>query len=171
MITRHSILLIALVSIGLPVSAGAAPCEEHAAAATVAAAPAAKKAEKFGAPVPAGEAVSMAKLTGSPDAFQGKTVVVEGMVRSACTKKGCWMELASADGKGPGARVKFKDYGFFVPKDSAGAKARLEGVVAVKTVAKKEVDHLEAEGATFAKAADGTAREIQIVANGVELVR
>ena len=41
----------------------------------------------------------------------------------------------------------------------------------MKTLARKEVDHLEAEGASFAKAADGTAREIRIVATGVELTR
>ena len=51
-------------------------------------------------------------------------------MRKACEKKGCWMELA-ADAKGPGVRVTFKDYGFFVPLDSAGRTAKVEGVVKV----------------------------------------
>jgi hypothetical protein len=67
-------------------------------------------------------------------------------------------------------RVTFKDYGFFVPIDSAGAEARVQGVVAVETVAARYVKHLEEEGARFAsKADDGTAREVRLVANGVEL--
>ena len=123
------------------------------------------------APLGTGETLPLAKVLAAPDEYAGKPVRVEGVVRSACTKKGCWMELASADAEGPGCRVTFKDYGFFVPLDSAGANARLEGLVQVKTLAKREVDHLEAEGAKFAKAEDGTAKEIRIVATGVELRR
>jgi len=131
----------------------------------------AKKIERFGAPLPAGETLPLAAILADPDAFAGKEVRVEGLVKRACTKKGCWMELAAAEGEGPGCRVTFKDYGFFVPKDSAGAKATLAGTVQVKTLAPKEVAHLEAEGAKLARAEDGTAREIRIVATGVELSR
>jgi hypothetical protein len=68
--------------------------------------------------------------------------------------------------------VTFKDYGFFVPLDSSGARARVQGIVEVKTVAPGEVQHLEAEGARFAgKQTDGSARELRIVATGVELTR
>ena len=69
----------------------------------------------------------------SPDKFADKTVLVEGNVRQACTRKGCWMELSEGPGAAaPGCRVTFKDYGFFVPTDSAGAKATVEGSVKVK---------------------------------------
>ncbi len=115
----------------------------------------------------------MAKVLRDPEKFAESTVVVEGTVRSACSVKGCWMELAEGVEKNrQGARVTFKDYGFFVPKDSAGAKARVEGVVGVKTVSAGDVDHLEKEGAVFAhKYQGGTAREVRIVATGVELTR
>ena len=80
--------------------------------------------------------------------------------------KGCWMQLE------PGVRVTFKDYGFFVPLDSAGSTARVEGTVQVRVVPGPEVQHLESEGAKFAsKEPDGTAREIRMVATGVELWR
>jgi len=159
--TRSVTLLLSLTMLALPSLAPAenAPTETP------------RKAESFGAPLAAGEALPLAKVLEAPDQYAGKTVRVEGKVRSACTKKGCWMELAAPDGTGPGCRVTFKDYGFFVPRDSAGASARLEGTVQVKTLASREVDHLEAEGAKFAKAADGTAKEIRIVATGVELRR
>lgn len=131
------------------------------------------KTEKFGGAVRAGAAVPVTTVLADPDKFADGAVVVEGTVRQACSVKGCWMELAEGSEKGTqGARVTFKDYGFFVPKDSAGAKARVEGVVAVKTVSARDVAHLEAEGATFAhKYQGGTAREVRIVATGVELNR
>jgi hypothetical protein len=117
--------------------------------------------------------VALQAVLESPDAFANRTVLVDGTVRKTCTAKGCWMELAPAGvDKAQGCRVTFKDYGFFVPTDSAGATARVEGVVSVSTVAKDEVTHLESEGASFAKKfPDGSAREVRIVASGVELTR
>ena len=66
--------------------------------------------------------------------------------------------------------MTFKDYGFFVPKNSAGAQTRVEGTVEVRTLEKQHVAHYESEGASFAaKAPDGTAREVRLVATGVEM--
>jgi hypothetical protein len=79
------------------------------------------------------------------------------------------MELAPEQ-SGPGCRVTFRDYGFFVPTDSAGAQARLAAVVKLETLEPNQVRHHEREGATFAnKNADGSADEIRLVASGVEL--
>ena len=83
------------------------------------------------------------------------------------------MELAEKlDPALPGCRVTFKDYGFFVPLDSAGSSAKVQGTVQVQSVTPGEVQHLESEGAKFAsKQADGSAREVRLVATGVELYR
>jgi hypothetical protein len=109
----------------------------------------------------------------SPDKFADQNVLVEGEVRRACTRKGCWMELSEAqDPAAPGCRVTFKDYGFFVPTDSAGSKARVEAKVESRAVKPELVAHLESEGAKFAdKAPDGSAHEVRLVATGVELWR
>jgi hypothetical protein len=123
-----------------------------------------------GESVPAGAAIPVATVIARPDDYTGNPVLVEGRVRAACKKRGCWMELGAKDG-GPACRVRFKDYGFFVPTDSAGADARLSGEVVVKTIAKDDVAHYESEGAKFDKAADGSARVVEITATGVELVR
>src|SRR6476619_3357413 len=106
---------------------------------------------KHGAPIASKTPpVAIAEVLQKPAQFEGKTTVVEGKVRAACTRKGCWMELAQGpDKKLQGCRVTFKDYGFFVPTDSAGATARVEGQVAVRTVEAGEVAHLESEGAVF----------------------
>lgn len=131
--------------------------------------------ERFGEPLRSGDAVAVEALLEQPDHYASSTntVIVEGTVRRACSVKGCWMELAGGMDKAlPGCRVTFKDYGFFVPLDSAGARARAEGVVHAKIVSQGEVRHMEAEGATFGhKLDDGSAREVRLVATGVELTR
>ena len=124
---------------------------------------------KRGAPIAAGaKAVPLAKVLEAPEEYSKAPVVVDGVISQACTRKGCWMELVPAAGKS-GVRVTFKDYGFFVPLDSKGMIARAEGVTTVKTLSKKEADHLAEEGAKLTRNADGTAREVSFVANGVEL--
>ena len=108
-----------------------------------------------------------------PQEYIGKTGLISGYVRQACSKKGCWMEIsASSDPKAKSCRVKFKDYGFFVPLDAGGTTVRLAATAAMKIVSKEYVDHYEAEGGSFAdKNPDGTANEIQLLATGVELTR
>ena len=127
----------------------------------------------FGAPLARTDETALAALLAHPDGYADRTISVEGQVRKACTRRGCWMELATSDAEGtPGCRVTFKDYGFFVPTDSAGARARVQGVVELATVPAPRVRHLEEEGAVFAgKQPDGSAREVRIVATGVELWR
>src|SRR5262249_52505241 len=97
----------------------------------------------------------------------GRKVLVEGVVRRACSQMGCWMELAPAEG-GAGVRVTFKDYGFFVPTDSAGSKARVHGTPTVTQTTAAQAEHLRAEGGSMAP---GEQREVRLVATGVELQR
>lgn len=125
----------------------------------------------FGAPLGASPSVTLADVLKTPDKFADQTILVEGQVRRACTRKGCWMELSEGqDAALPGCRVTFKDYGFFVPTDSAGAKARVEAKVESKVVKPSLVAHLEEEGAKFAdKGPDGSAHEVRLIATGVEL--
>ncbi len=125
---------------------------------------------RHGAPLGGAPAVPLASLLANPGPHVGKTVTLEGPVRQACTRKGCWMEIASA-AKGPGVRVRFKDYGFFVPTDAAGSVARVEGEVKVAELSEEWAAHWASEGAQIPRGADGKPREVQLVATGVELRR
>jgi len=142
-------------------------------AASAAPAPPAKKAERFGQPITAGESATLSAVLGSAEQYRDRTVIMEGLVRRACSRKGCWMELAAGSDKAsPGCRVTFKDYGFFVPTDSAGARAKVQGAVLIHKVEPQWVAHMEEEGAHFAsKNPDGSANEVRLVATGVELTR
>ncbi|MFW6023219.1 MAG: DUF4920 domain-containing protein, partial [Myxococcota bacterium] len=112
-----------------------------------------------------------ADLVADAAEYEGKLVRTEGVARRVCKRKGCWMELATGpDESVPGCRVTFQDYGFFVPVDSAGAETRVQGRVEARTVPEEVVAHMEAEGGRFMdKADDGTARELRLVATGVEM--
>ncbi len=129
--------------------------------------------QQYGAPLGQSPVATLADVLKAPEKFADKTVTVEGDVRSACTKKGCWMELSDGkDPAAPGCRVTFKDYGFFVPTDSAGSRARVEAKVESKLIKPSMVTHLEEEGATFAaKEPDGSAHEVRLVATGVQMWR
>ena len=133
--------------------------------------PAPKKS--FGSPITPGPELSLADVIRSPDQYRDQAITVEGHVRSACTRRGCWMEVAkSADPADPGCRVTFKDYGFFVPTDSAGATAKVQGTLGVNVLPADRVAHLESEGGQFPhKNADGSVNELRLVATGVELWR
>jgi hypothetical protein len=149
-----------------PAAASAAP-----AASSSPATPGAAKA--FGAPISAGPELPLTDLLSSPERFRDQVVTIEGQVRSACTRRGCWMEVAeSEDPKLPGCRVTFKDYGFFVPTDSAGARAKVQGTLGLNKLPPERVAHLESEGGQFPrKNADGSVDELRLVATGVELRR
>ena len=60
-------------------------------------------------------------------------------VNDVCQAKGCWMRLNLDDENE--VMVKFKDYGFFVPKDITGKKAIINGKAFVKEVSVDEQRH------------------------------
>ena len=134
---------------------------------------ASRASRAFGAPISPGPEQALADVLAAPERFRDRAITVEGHVRSACTRRGCWMEVAqSGDPQLPGCRVTFKDYGFFVPTDSAGARAKVQGVLDVNTLPADRVAHLESEGGKFPnKNPDGSANELRLVATGVELWR
>lgn len=114
------------------------------------------------------KALTLASVLEKPEAYTKDAVIVEGVIEKNCERKGCWMQLSPKAGA-DGVRVTFKDYGFFVPLDAKGMKARAEGVTVIKAISKAEADHLEEEGAKLSRNEDGTAREVSFVATGVEL--
>lgn len=60
-------------------------------------------------------------------------VKLSGTIEECCQKKGCWMKV-NIEGAEEPIRVTFKDYGFFVPLNSAGNTVVMEGMVKYDTV-------------------------------------
>jgi hypothetical protein len=147
--------------------------EPESSASSVSAEAARPPVKRFGAPITAAPELVLADVLRAPERYENQAITVEGHVRSACTRRGCWMEVAtSGDPALPGCRVTFKDYGFFVPTDSAGASAKVQGTLDVNTLPPERVAHLESEGGHFPqKNPDGSVNELRLVATGVELWR
>ncbi|QDU68645.1 DUF4920 domain-containing protein [Engelhardtia mirabilis] len=112
--------------------------------------------------------IAAADLLARAEAFDGQTVVVEGTVDAACTKKGCWMIVKGGDEE---MRVRFQDYAFFVPIESAGRTARMEGVFSIVETPEADVKHLLEDAGKHeeAMAHVGSVREFQLMATGVRM--
>src|ERR1044071_2790355 len=113
--------------------------------------------------------VSFADALKEPQKYDGKKVVIEGVVRRVCQAEGCWMEIGpKAEGE-ESVRVTF-DHKFAVPKDSSKMNFRAEGTLKLKTLSKETVEHLvKDDGAKIKTNPDGTANEVTFLATGVEL--
>ncbi len=63
----------------------------------------------------------------------------KGKVNSVCKSKGCWMELDLPEEEN--VMVKFKDYGFFVPKDIEEKEVLIHGKAFLAEVSVEEQRH------------------------------
>lgn len=93
---------------------------------------------------------------------------IMGEVTEVCQAKGCWMKvkLDSEDE----VFVRFKDYGFFVPKDAAGKKVVMNGAAFLEEMSVEDQKHYaEDEGASEDELAQITApkKTLRFEADGV----
>jgi hypothetical protein len=126
------------------------------------------KGEEFGAGVQLGSVTSMKEIINDPTAYKDKTILVSGRISDVCQKKGCWTVLQEGD---LSMRIRFKDYGFFVPMDSSGRQAFVEGVVKVETLSQGEARHFAGESiGGDPSQIHGPQREIGFTASGVRIL-
>lgn len=86
----------------------------------------AQKPQTFGDKVKAKGAISTTEFITQIEGKDSLFTKVKVDINEACQKKGCWMNVDL--GGGSDMMVRFKDYGFFVPKDAGGSSAIIEGV-------------------------------------------
>jgi hypothetical protein len=122
----------------------------------------------FGESIDKKGAIPVKKLPQKLEDDQALDIKLKGTVTEVCQAKGCWMTIDIGDGET--MRVKFKDYGFFVPKDAAGKTAIMHGVAKKEEVSVDELKHL-AEDAGQSEAEINAITEPQVeltfVADGV----
>lgn len=71
----------------------------------------------------------MVKEVQEKGTFEG---MVKGEITATCAKKGCWMTMKNQEDE---IRVKFKDYGFFVPTEGQeGKTAIMQGIAYLDTI-------------------------------------
>lgn len=108
------------------------------------------------------------EVVAHPDTYADRTLLVKGRIRDVCQRKGCWMVVTEGDSR---MTVRFADYGFFVPKESSGKDAYVEGTVAVTEISEDEARHYEEESAHGDPSKiQGPQRVVSFTATGVRLV-
>jgi hypothetical protein len=128
----------------------------------------AAKGVTYGAGTSSEGAISISQASdqiGEKDKFTGK---VKGKVVSVCLEKGCWMKV-ERDNAEP-VMVKFKDYGFFMPKDIVGKEVVLDGEATVKETSVKQLKHYAADAGKSKEEIEKIKepkREVIFVAKGV----
>ncbi len=80
-------------------------------------------------------------------------VKLRGGINKVCQAKGCWMRVAAGEEE---LMVRFKDYGFFVPKDAAGKETVIQGYAFVEEMSVEEQQH-------YAEDAGKSAEEIATI--------
>jgi hypothetical protein len=77
------------------------------------------------------DAISTSELVSQLSGNDSVFATVTGEIKAACQAKGCWMTM---DAAGEDMIIKFKDYGFFVPMNSAGSNATMQGWAYIDTL-------------------------------------
>lgn len=95
-------------------------------------APAKEEYASYGDAITLDGAISMAEFDKASATADSLAVKVRAQIIESCTKKGCWMTVKRADGTP--MMVRFRDYGFFVPKQGLEGKE-----VVMQGRARKEV--------------------------------
>lgn len=126
--------------------------------------------EIFGAEEDFSDALSLAELGQLlADTDTLKAVSVKGQVVEVCQAKGCWMTIAGDDEM----MVKFKDYGFFMPKDIAGREVIMSGEAYYAITPVEELQHYAEDAGKSAEeiaAITEPKKELKFMASGVLLL-
>lgn len=126
-------------------------------------------AGSFGAGVTLTEAAPLARVVAEPKAFEGRAVRVDARIDDVCRKKGCWMVITDGERE---VRVRFKDYGFFVPRDASGRRVIVQGEVKAEEISEEVARHYAEEGGQPERAAEihGPQQVVSLIATGVEVL-
>ncbi len=95
---------------------------------------------------------------------------VSGYVTNVCQAKGCWMMLSENPQDTTGIFVKFRDYGFFVPKDLSGSKVVVRGKAFKEITSVDELRHYaedEGKSKEEIEAITQPMEEMKFMADGV----
>lgn len=127
----------------------------------------------FGEKITADDAMPYDFLLAKLESQDSMETKVKGKVSGVCQAKGCWMTIVSDEAGKPEMFVKFKDYGFFMPKDIAGREVVMRGKAYREMTTVEELKHYaEDEGKSKEEIEKITEpeEELKFMADGVVLL-
>lgn len=95
-------------------------------------------AKTYGKGVHQEETTKISAILDNPDDFLGKTVKIEGLIVEVCSKRGCWLYVAS-DRPQEKIQVKVTDGEIVFPISATGRVGIIEGTVDEVKMSKDEM--------------------------------
>lgn len=123
---------------------------------------------QFGQLIEAEGALTIDEFAAQMEGKDSLNVKIAAVAAEVCQKKGCWMKVQLADGSE--MRIRFKDYGFFVPKDIGGKEVVFDGIAFKEEISVEDLKHYaEDEGKSAEEIAAITESEVKtsFMATGV----
>lgn len=128
--------------------------------------------EFFGEAFALEDIISIDELVAQMGDNDSLAVRVSGTIAEVCQMKGCWMNIQPENEALAAVMVRFKDYGFFVPKDIAGRKIQMEGYAFKEVTPLDELRHYAEDAGKSAEeiaAITESKEEVKFLASGVFL--
>lgn len=94
--------------------------------------------KKYGKKITVKKATPIASILSDPKKFDGKKVMVEGVVTDVCQHMGCWVTVAAKEGE-ESIKFKVEDGVIVFPKDSKGKVAKLQGRISVADMSREDL--------------------------------
>ncbi len=126
----------------------------------------------FGDTISMEGAITFDDILGQLESQDSVASKVVGTVAEVCQAKGCWMTLTQENK--PSMMVRFKDYGFFVPKDISGRQVVMEGYAYRELTPVDELRHYAEDAGKSAEeiaAITEPKEEFKFLASGVVLLK
>jgi hypothetical protein len=124
--------------------------------------------QDYGAGLTLTEVTPLREIVSSPAKYEGRPVLLRGRISDVCQRKGCWTVLSAGDDH---IRIRFKDYAFFLPTDSSGKHAYVEGYVKPQTLSEETARHYASESSEPPKEPIvGPQQVVGFTASGVRLL-
>ncbi|MBL37290.1 MAG: DUF4920 domain-containing protein [Xanthomonadales bacterium] len=125
--------------------------------------------EDFGTELPESDTLhSLGSAISKLDQLTGQSLLIETEIQQVCQKKGCFFIARDGDAV---ARVRFQDYGFFIPTDSAGKTVKLAGTLERVELTPEQSAHFAEDLGQDAEAGGMAEFEYQIMATSVRIPR
>ena len=126
--------------------------------------------QTFGKAITLRKVLSLHEAMKQPGEYKDEKVLLEGKIKDVCQMKGCWLLLSQGD---EAIRIKFEGYSFFVPKNSLGKRARVEGKLMQETISEEMARHYASEQSKGVDPSQikGPQQVVTLEASGVQIFK
>jgi len=114
-----------------------------------------------------GEAMTLGEALEKGPTGEDEPIKVSTKITKVCQKKGCWFKMTDASVE-RSIRVRMQDYDFFIPRNTAGGEALVQGYLQSREVPAEEVEHYASDQGKDIEV-DGPQKVVEFMASAVEI--